>query len=156
MSTKSEIEIVQLAAKVLLLDQTATPGPWTAELDVFDAEEGICATISDPIGAHPGMLIKTQLDPPMLAPEPWSREAADAQWREAKTRPELHDATTIAVYRTAAPELATFVLLVEQVLREAADSYGPIIYTASQDRHHIGWQNAIKSIAARLGLKVTP
>ncbi len=95
----------------------ATPGPWSAELDIFDSDEGIVATISNvgttmlaTIGTdHVTTHAEWEADP--IA----AKEKADGQWRQARDEQEMRDAVAIVALRNAAPAIADLCREVERL-----------------------------------------
>ncbi len=85
----------------------ATPGPWSAEMDIFDSDDGIVATISNvgttmlaTIGTdHVTTHAEWEADP--IA----AKEKADGQWRH-RDEQEMRDAAAIVALRNAAPAIA--------------------------------------------------
>lgn len=95
-----------------------TPDPWNADLDVFDMEdEGIVACVTSAEGLF--FNIATDLT---MKHEEWTRDAADAQWEQAKAGQEIRDAKGICALRNSAPALIAMArrsLELEAALREA-------------------------------------
>jgi hypothetical protein len=99
-----------------------TEGPWVAELDVFNGDEGIVASVSN---ARTDILFTAGTDfgidtTPLNAP--WTQERADklvAEWAKAKVSQELRDARFIAASRTLVPEFVARVEKLEALLAEA-------------------------------------
>lgn len=103
--------------KLRALLAAATPGPWDADLDVFDGDEGIVACVIDrPIS----MLVKIPTD--LKTDNDATREKA---WQMAKDGQELRDATLIAsAVNALGPLLDEIERLrrIEKVAKEVASS----------------------------------
>lgn len=105
------------------LCEAATPGPWIAELDCFDMDDGIDAIVSND---GTTILFKSNTGIPMhrgSGPDgEWTAGDSakrDAQWAKARDGQELRDARFIAAARTLIPQLLA---AVEQLQRERDDA----------------------------------
>ncbi len=87
------------------LCDVATPGPWKADLDIYDSDEGIVADVTN---EGVTLLAKIATDLRIERVEPWTHAAETAkkaQWKLARTGQEIKDATLIAAARDALPQL---------------------------------------------------
>ena len=91
------------------LSDSATPGPWIAELDCFDLDDGIDAIVSN---EGTTILFKSSTDTPIhrgSGPDgDWTADDSakrDVQWAKARDTQELRDARFIAAARTLVPDL---------------------------------------------------
>jgi hypothetical protein len=101
------------------LCDAATPGPWEADLDVFDAEEGIVACIIDrPIST----IIKIETELRIAAADPWTAEDSqrrDDTWKLARAGQEIKDAQLVAAARNALPRLLDEIERMQAVVEAA-------------------------------------
>lgn len=92
--------LIDLLEEVERLDREATPGPWAAELDVFDHEESeIEATVAEE--PFKGAMLAHIATGVML-----DEDGHQESWEAARQSQALKDARLMARYRTLAPEIA--------------------------------------------------
>lgn len=105
----AERPIEEIASEVLRLDQAATPGPWEAEADaIFDRSgDGVCEVRA------------------------WSSTA----WRRTRVTDEAN-ASLIATYRTAAPELAREVQRLQAAAEDRERQHKAALDTLRMERDH--------------------
>lgn len=136
MTTKTDVVKLRAAA------QAATKGPWAANLDVFNDEDGIVACVVDsPIT----MLVQIGTDIPLHhVPDDgrWTAEddaKRDAQWEKARQSQALRDANYLAA---ASPDVVLSLLdrleQLESALGEACDwldgeGYDPVALRAIKE-----------------------
>ena len=120
--TPEQLEEIERAVEAM------TGAPWKADLDVFDAEEGIVACITSPIASDMSSLLATICTDLALSESEWTRAKADAHYAQAKAGQEMRDARGIVALRNSAPALLAHIRSqeervreLEERLREAAD-----------------------------------
>lgn len=99
--------------------EAATSGPWTADLDMFDMNEGIVACVTDE-GVN--LLATIATGKLIQVAEPWTEELTrlrDEQWRSARDGQELRDAAFIAHAREDVPYLLGEVERLQALLQRA-------------------------------------
>jgi hypothetical protein len=113
----------------------ATEGPWVAELDVFNSEDGIVASVSN---ARTELLFSAGTDfgidtTPLNAP--WTQERSDrrdAEWAKAKESQELRDARFIASARTLLPQALDEISRLRALVVEACDMTEGVLESADR------------------------
>lgn len=114
----------------------ATAGPWSADLDMFDSNEGIVCLVSDPTCELMAIL---GTDLVIESAEPWTAEAEaakNAQWRKARETQQLRDAAYIAAANPQAVlALLDRIAALEAGLREACEAIDDLDHRRADQRH---------------------
>lgn len=105
------------------LEAKATPGPWEGELDQFDPDEGIVATVADP-RVHMLASINTDVRGHFVDDaSKWTEQDAVTsreQWEKAKQSQALRDAAFIAASRSAVPALLAEVERLREIVADVS------------------------------------